>query len=222
MAFRYADSEVYSVQQGQSWVAGRHQFFCSDVTEKGPFHRAAAAAPNPIVYSDPPWTTGQAKQYRTLSDLPPPDYEWTAIFAGVIALAVDIAAPLFLVGDRYSEDVVRSMLPGDRPNYRRYWLEKFGNKNVRAVMHYSGWAAPTPGYGFRELHDQKFPRALLADLSAPMGATLVDPCAGLGAVARGAEQYGCASICNELSPNRLSAAMRKLEKQSGLKPERVA
>lgn len=217
MAFRYRDGGIYSVADGDVWKVGRHRFVCSDAVLTPNLASLVSLYRPDVLYADPPWSNGQAKQFRTLNDQGPLPYDWTEIFKAVLAL-VPPTTPRWIVGDRYSVETVRKMLDG--AHYYSWPLPAFSTPSVVARLHYSG---PTPwhdGNPFTGLKDQRLPEEIIRRCS-PEKAIVLDPCSGLGITSRCAERLGRASLNNEVSPHRVSAAIRKMEKLTGYKPEKV-
>lgn len=214
MAFKYRDSGVYEVAHGQIWRVGSHVFVCGDVTTMHFPNVVRGLGVPDLLYTDPPWSDGQAKQFRTLNDLPPPDYAWTEVFKAAIRIPVGAR---WVVGDRYRTGELAALLDDD--HYETWQLPGFSTPRVVGVLHYAG-PVPPPDRDFTGIKDQTLPLHILR--SYPKPGLVVDTCSGLGITSRCAERAGWRSVNNELSPHRVSAAIRKMEKLIGQTPERVA
>jgi hypothetical protein len=210
--FQYRDSGVYEVARGQVWRVGQHVFCCSDVVEDETLRSVVSAAD--LLYTDPPWSNPLQNQFRTLNELPPTGYDWTEIFKAALAIPTNAK---WVVGDRYRRDEVASMMG----TVQTWPLQGFTSPSVLAVLHYAGIDVTPPdgADALANLKDEKLPEAIMRLYPEP--GTILDTCAGLGITSRCAERVGWKSVSNELIPNRMSAALRRLEKLSGEKPERI-
>lgn len=218
MAFKYRDAGVYQVARGQVWAVGNHHFGCFDVVEDyaqvDAYVQQMAGGEVTLLYADPPWSDGQQNQFRTLNDLPPTPYPWPEIFKSVLAL-VPYHVPRWIVGDRYSQEAVAELAD----TRQRWALPAFSTPRVIGILHYAGYTPPPPGPSYEGVKDQKLPERIMERY--PQGVVL-DPCAGLGITSRCAERLGWQSVSSELSPHRVSVALRKMEKLTGETPVRVA
>jgi hypothetical protein len=215
---RYTDSGVYPVNQGQLWRVGNHWFTCGDLLDsENPWHELHPDYPPDLVYCDPPWTNGLARTFRTLSGLPQVGYDVHLIFEAIVKLAESV--PLWLVTDRKPSAHILGLL--DAAHHATWQLHGFTggrDSSVLAVLHYVH-DTPPPDADFTDLIDRELPGRILDQYDTP--GIIADPCSGLGITSRAAYSHGWASINNELSPTRMSAALRKLEKASGQHPERI-
>lgn len=196
-----AGGEDYPVQPGDVWYIGRHTFVCSDLIESSVFRDVLSRETVDLVYCDPPWNEALLSGFRTRAGLQKPKYGVELLYQAITRLVPD--APLYIEGSLGEESWMTQVLPG--PYTERFEVTYFGGKP--SLVLYSG-ASPEP-VNVSGLAGTQIPEAVMRGHGT---GTVVDPCGGLGLIARSAELTGWASVTNELSPWRMSAAMASVQK----------
>jgi hypothetical protein len=205
-----AEGQKYPVQPGERWRCGPHTFICGSVFDP---HQPVSAAG--VVYSDPPWNQGNLASFRTKAGLSRPDHTWLDVYARIVALAG--GRPCFIEGgEREAGQVQAVVAAGLEPGQvcRRWPVTYYGRHP--AVLHYGGPDVELDPSG---LDDDDTPLYVLGRF--PRG-TVADPCAGRGLTSRAAEQAGWVSVNVELHPARMSAALARMNRLAGYKPELAA
>jgi hypothetical protein len=204
------EGREHPVEPGDLWRLGRHLFLCSDLMASGAFDALVASeGPHTLLYTDPPWGQGLLNGFRTKAGLGRADHEWIDLYLAAAALAGGV--PTWMEsGRRESDRIWNEVLTGE--HVARYEITYY--RRSPAVLHYSG-SVPSP-CDPTGLDDEETPGLVMR--SYPTG-LVVDPMAGRGTTAQRAEELGWRSLNNELNPHRLSAALARVARMSGDRPE---
>ena len=208
MTWKYgAEGERFPVQPDEVWVAGRHTFICSDLMEQTLFD--AIAEPATLVYTDPPYTQAMITGYRTKAGMPKSWYRLGDLYRRLLDLAGD--RPCYLEGGVSAVNEVWPIVSEGGGAAR--WKITYDKKNV-SLLYYVGNEAPP--CQLTDMDNWDIPTFVMSRY--PTG-VVADCCAGRGLTAVSAEKAGWVSVNNELHPNRMSAALSRLENM-GLTVER--
>ena len=205
------EGAAYPVRRGEMWRAGSHLFICESAFEvESPPDEAF------LVYCDPPWNQALMTGFYTKAGLPKSSLTWLDLYRRIIVLAA--GGPCFIEGGEKWADEVAGVCRFAGEVYAR-WPITYYRKHP-GVLHYVG--PPLPG-GFDPsgLDDDDTPGAVLAAFAEDRTQLVVDPCAGRGVTSRAAAEAGWASVNIELHPARVSAALDRLAKKTGLEPRKV-
>lgn len=198
------EGAAYPVKPGQTWECGRHVFTC------GSLFRVPGLGASTVIYSDPPWNQGNLTAFRTKAGLDRGGHSWLEVYERISELAAH--RPQFLEGGRREAAAVQATLAAQlrQGEVVRTWPIRYYRRHP-AVLHYAG-PPLAPAMDPGGLDDDDVPGYLLSRL--PCG-IVGDPCAGRGVTSRAAEQSGWASVNVELHPNRVSAALARMNTLTG-------
>lgn len=215
------EGNAYPVKPGQVWKTGEHVFVCSDLLASKQLVSVIdqlEITPT-LIYTDPPWNQSNVSSFRTKAGLSRTEDSYLDLYKMIGLLAQRYRVPVFAEGGTRQVKAVQSVLPGA---HRATAPITYYRKHP-AVLHYAG-DEPISSYLQGRLNskdDDHTPGIVLGLTHQGHFGVVLDPCAGRGLTARTAEKTGWTSITNELSPWRMSVAMHRLHKASGLTPERV-
>ncbi len=227
------------VKPGELWTAGEHVFYCGDL-EAGGFDELrdmliSQPDTSKWVYSDPPWSAGNARYWRTCAGLPrrvDMNNFWNC-FCNAIK---DVRPRLVVVEqsvynpESFMEAAMRHGLPRLAGRWTVYYgapvttdgrIVSAGHPNLLLAfseLDLPVWFNPSMLRG-RAVTDYVFKNMLDAGL-INSGDIVVDPCVGKGMTARMAHRYGQICYGLELNPKRLSATLEWFLKK-GFDVERV-
>lgn len=207
---------------GDVWIAGAHTLACLDLETPmadafyGSLHEAFA-----LVYSDPPWDTGNAKSFRTKAGCGHDGVTIERLWKRILSLVVSKLAPsgdLYLeMGSRHRDDAVRWMAAVGRPITDQWNIVYYGKQPCWLLRSASAPRnEPTTPTG---LDDRLTPEwAVLA--STQPGDLVCDPCSGRGLTVCAAQRTGRRFVGTELHPRRMAVALDRLARL-GLEPRKV-
>lgn len=210
---RVADQKrLCPVEPGDIWRVGPHWFGCGDLADGTVLNRLMELAPPlTLVYSDPPWSEGDTKRYRTLSQrdgVPGTNPGWSPIFHAALTPAKENDLLMYVEMSRAScpraMEAARMMGaevhgPWD-VHYRPDWTE--------SLMFAADWRE-----GGGPISTIKDPVARTAPEQALAGhepGVVLDPCTGNGWTALAADRAGWVFVGHELTPRRLWTAMKRI------------
>jgi hypothetical protein len=197
--------ELYDVAAGDVWRCGDHRFRCGSMMDPDV---EAFAADATLVYADPPWNAGNLSSFYTKAGKSKPMFGWIDVYQRIFELAGE--RPCFVEGGVQQIAQVEAVV--DARYYQRWPIRYYRRHD--AVLHYVGPTPPPSGFDPSGLDDERTPLAVLV---CHAGGIVFDPCAGRGLTSRSAAQLGWwHSLNNELHPNRLSAALTALHRQTAL------
>lgn len=210
------EGTAFPVRVGEVWRCAGHTFVCSDLMESRLLDTMLNGPT--IVYTDPPWGQALLNGFRTKAGLGKADYRWEALYERISTLAPDV--PLWIEGSKAEHrdgQKIPSTLTGRKVH--EYYEVKYYGKNPSGL--YYGHSTPPPAHLKAALwgeDDDDTPGIVMAAYGRT--GLVVDPCAGRGQTSRQAQNVGWVSVNNELNPNRVSAALSRMQKMTGEEPER--
>jgi hypothetical protein len=208
----HADGSAWPVQFGDIWHAGPHVLVCGDL-EAGHGEKVAHLVDLvDLTYCDPPWSAAIATGFRTSAG-DPRKVDFKALLSNL----------LHLVGNVTNGDVWMEMGLPFSAKFEELAREAGAELTYQANITYYGerpcklyglaWdrdRLPIPPMGLDGLDDEDTPAHIIQTRTAP-GDVVFDPCLGLGATLRGAEEHGRRCLGMELNPKRLAAALSRVE-----------
>lgn len=216
------EGSTYPVRVGEVWKVGQHVFACSDLMADTLLDETLEGRSVTAVYCDPPWGQALLNGFRTKAGLDKADHRWEELYRSITRYGSERGAPVWLEGSkpdsRDGMKVLGTMTKAGQ--HTNAWFVKYYRKHPSG-LYYTG-KAPYP----RELRDlltgmdDDFTPLEVMRNTAESG-TVVDPCAGRGVTSRCAEEAGWVSVNNELNPHRVSAALVRMGKMTGMIAERV-
>ena len=205
------EGREFPVADGDLWVVDKHLFVCSDLMASGVFDQLVTQHVPSLVYTDPPWGKALLNGFRTKAGLEPADHDWTDLYVAAVAIAHGL--PCWLEsGRRETEQVWHNVLVGA---YRARYEITYYHRSP-AVLHYCGPVPPPCDPS--GLDDDVTPGFVMKHYDV---GCVADPMSGRGGTACNAARQGWRSVNNELNPHRLSAALSRVAKITGVKPEVV-
>jgi hypothetical protein len=190
------------VRTGDIWIVnGRHVFLCGDV-EQGALTALARATGTgcDVVYTDPPWSAGNYKYWRTHAQRQGPS-DWCAFLEALLS-GINTFNPydIWIEMGISSSDVLRCARDILQLPYDTHYTVFYGNP--RRPNHLVHFGAPVTSSA-DGLYSEAVTRWAFGHF--PHGAsTVLDPCVGRGMTARMAHRYGLTCYGIEINPRRLA------------------
>ena len=214
--------DKWPVRVGDIWTAGPNPLACLDLeTPMADAFYGNLREPLALVYSDPPWDTGNAKSFRTKAGLPHDGVTVTRLWHRIMSLVVSRLAPsgdLYLeIGTRHRDDAARWMADAGRPMSDQ-WPIVYYDKHPCWLLRSASiprMEQTTPA----GLDDELTPEWAVAASTQP-GDLVCDPCSGRGLTVCAAQRAGRRFVGTELHPRRMAIALDRLARL-GLEPRKV-
>ena len=208
MTWSYGEEgAAYPVRRGEVWRCGHHVFMCGTLLD-------LTSVNADVIYCDPPWNNAIVSTFRRNAEYGgEAGMTWQDIYRGIIRLAA--GRPLFIEGGQKQAAEVQAMMSEPGGFVTRQWPITYARATRPCVLHYMGPPVAV-AYGDPSGLDDadtpawvmgRFPRGLIADLTA-----------GRGITSRCAEACGWHSFNVELDPRRVSAAMVRMRRITGDEP----
>lgn len=219
--WRYGDAgDRWPVRPGEVWKVGPHLFGCGDLElGAGPLLVSAAsgycAMPAPrIAYTDPPWTAGLARGFRSKAGLPGAPVDMGALLDRIFEASREATGEVFIEGSALA---ALDELVTHRGNAAGFALVNsvaityYHRAKNRGLLHIFTRVGKDPGeWGrYREvvsLDDDETP-GLAMRLATDRGDVVADFCLGRGLTARWAHELGRRCVGLELAPRRLACVL---------------
>lgn len=216
--WRYGDAgDRWPVRPGEVWRAGPHTLACMDLEtdEARDYWRASPVAA--CMYVDPPWSTGNAKAFRTKagvsSESTTVERLWAVIMGAVASRVVgDVYAE---IGTRHRDDAVRWMRDAGRAPVQSWPIVYYRKHPCWLLRHGSALLSDDPS----GMDDADTPGWAIERSTQP-GDLVIDPCIGRGGTLVHAHRLGRVVRGSELHPRRLAVALDKLH-SLGMEVRRV-
>jgi hypothetical protein len=207
---RYGDAgDRWGVQPGDVWVAGPATLACVDVeSDDGArfWRRYSGAA---LIYSDPPWSTGSARCFRTKAGLDHDDVTFDRSWRRLASIFVETLSPrgrlLVEIGDQCREDAERILAEHSLPVRQRWPITYYRRHPCWLLLSGADVDAPSP----EGLDDEMTPKWAIENTTL-RGDLVCDPCCGRGLTAVAAARAGRSFVGSELHPRRLAVALDRL------------
>lgn len=199
------EGNAYPVRPGQTWTCGSHTYVCADWMAEPVIIPVTVG----LVYCDPPWNDSNigsfyTKARRTRPDVPFTDYIWRLI---------KLIGPRegFLETGKQNLELVVNSLTGQRLNVYDVWPITYYRTKPCYLLHFGPLPMPPgPVPDLTGVDDENTP-FLAIQARCPKGGIVLDLCAGRGLTSRAAQQAGRASYNVEMHPNRMSAALFRMQ-----------
>ncbi len=218
---------MLKISRGDIVSVGGHLFGCGDI-EAGDLDGFVEwlvdndCSPE-MVYTDPPWSDGNCKYWRTMAKAPPsieaaPHKELIRnIFNAIQAFGSDVV----FMEQSFHEDLSWVVMEAESAGYVRLgqWTVSYGSKGTPRPNELILFAIPKMsgierGFDPSGLHNNEMTE-LAFEHFAVRGETVFDPCVGLGTTARMAHKYDMRCVGFELDPNRLARTIALMAKLTG-------
>lgn len=176
------------------------------VTDPADLNRLIGTSPVDMVYSDPPWGPGNVRYWSTMNrmELPP----WPELLSALVAVARRCRGPVFYEqGLRFADKLVDAMRAGNHTLTAR-WTTAYGHPKRPAVLLLFN-SRPPPSLDLSGLGGVRLVTTALHPWARP-GATVLDPCAGLGTTCAAGRRLGLQVLGLEASPERAARARARL------------
>ncbi len=178
---------------------------------------AMVAEPVSIIYSDPPWSVGNAKWWRSRAKIQEPERPpYSALLDAWCRCVAAMSPEHVLVEqsaiDSYRQDFLDAVerCPGWPWPLLEQWTVRYGprladgTRRPNVLLHYgSETLAADPS----QKHGDAMTRLVLGSLNYPQGTWVCDPCMGKGMTSRLAHERGWNVLGLELSPRRLETTI---------------
>lgn len=177
-----------------------------------------------IVYSDPPWNPGNEKywrRYAKASETRGYDRLLDAWCRCVVACRPEhvlVEQSIIPAHKQMLLDAIARCTGWHLPLLEEWTVQYGSPKRPNALLHFGREKLSTDPSG---MHGIGMTRAVFRGLAIRPGATVADPCMGLGMTSRVAHEFGLSCIGTELNPARLErtiATLRKLGYAEGDAP----
>jgi hypothetical protein len=208
--------EHYPVQPGDWWRVGPHTFLCGDA-EAGDAERVAAAHPPGAIWTDPPWSAGQAGMYRTIAGAGR-EVEFRVLIGRLAKTWSKCPGPVWAVCGLPTVDQVRDVLVRRGAEITGYWLLRAPPQCCLIQAVFADGPDLVPAIPRDTTFEQT---AALCLATLPAGTVVSDYCCGLGAAPVAAAQAGLTFAGMELSPGRMARALQRTSEVTGDQPHRV-
>lgn len=222
---------MLQIQQKDIIRVGGHIFGCGNITS-GDLDLFASWIVHhetypEMVYTDPPWSDGNCKYWRTMAKVPvrtasPLHKELIRnIFKAVTAFESDV---IFMEQSSH-EDLSGVVEEAKRARYEKLgqWTVSYGSKNKPRPNELLLFALPEMegiegDFDPSGLHNNAMTKAVF-ERFAIGGKTVFDPCVGLGTTARMAYNHDMRCVGFELDPKRLARTIAMMAKLTGAPPK---
>lgn len=220
--WRYGDAgDRWQVETGDVWHVGPHVIACVDLeSDRARAFYASITEPVACMYTDPPWSTGNAKSFRTKAGV---ESEGTTV-ERLWSIIMSIAAR-HVTGDVYAEIGVKHRADAVQ------WMQAAGRRvtDQWSITYYRKYPCCLLCSAKRVLRMEDAPDdrddsatpGWAIERSTDPGEIVMDPCAGQGGTPVHAHRLGRRFIGSELHPRRMAVTIDKLVKL-GCTAERVA
>jgi hypothetical protein len=164
-----------------------------------------------IVYSDPPWGSGNLKYWRTMNkeNIEVDWEEFLLLFCSIVASNTKTGAEIFVeMGCRWVDQLAEQMSAvGIRETQRIECTYRGGAKRYPNILWHSGTDIDLD---YRD-GGVTMTREVLASVVLP-GGVVFDPCCGKGMTAKCAFRLGMGFVGIELNPKRAATALEIVER----------
>jgi len=212
--------DEYPVTDRDIWQCGKHVLACGDI-HVGAWHDLVERIDRPdIVYTDPPWSAGNEKAFRTKAGLDNSDADFEALIRSIVR-PVSNCPHLFLqAGDENVDDVAKWVHEEHAADGHARWPIKYYDENPCWLLYSGVFDEFNAGLGGRD--DTETPRLALQAVTRQSPAKLVaDPCTGNdGLTAKAAVETSCRFVGLELHPRRLANVVKWFD-ENGQTPQRT-
>lgn len=204
--------DKFQVALGNVWKAGPHTFLCGDL-ETNDKERFIEILNKPVslVYTDSPWSAGNAKYWRTHAGMSRQvDIEnlWGCL-CDVIQRSG--AKEVFIEqGVKHWRDFVSIAIKYKIPPLSKKWVVYYNNP-ARPNILIRFAETERQGFDPTGLKNEPMTDYVFQHIAQP-GGVVIDPCIGKGMTARMAHRYGMVCYGMELNPKRLAATLDWLSK----------
>jgi len=240
--------EDWPIEDGDVWTAGgdyevpvkdatdpqldlqraRHVFVCGDL-ETGIAHNLLLLVENvDMVYCDPPWNSGLARQFRQKADRDKGYIDFVAFLKRLVMTVRDVHGPVYIeMGEQHIDDLER-IVTGNGGDVVKVWDVTYYNTKPSKLLlaRFRRHVPSTPPRDFTGMDDEDTPlaciRAEVERARAGPEFRVFDPCMGTGLTGWSAHEAGVRSVGVELHPRRLAHLPRRLvEADDPVAPESV-
>lgn len=200
-----------------------HRARCGSLFDDALLDELLGGARADALYSDPPWGPALLTQFGQQAGHDQRG-QWPAFVARLAALTRDRVAPdgpiVIEMGDAWASEVAAAIEAALDlgPSRTLRFTGYYGSASALRPMTVMIWRASSAAgerlaqLPWGELRGVQMPRAILAALALPAGATVLDPCCGKGYTARACAARGLSFRGVELVPGRWAETDRWLAK----------
>lgn len=216
---------------GEVWQVGPHLLACGDLERGHADHLVKIAVgfgmqtPS-VFYCDPPWNVGIAKAFRRGSGQGDPTaVGFESLIHRVLAAAADVPGDVYVeMGKQHIADL-RGWLVDVGLNLVGEWEVTYYRTKpcfLLQATHVSRQPLAIGGDGSEAtgMDDDATPAWAIQRSSQP-GATVFDPCLGLGATSRAAHKTGRSCLGMELDPARMARSLDWLAHRTKATPRKL-
>lgn len=221
------------VRYGDCFRVGPHLFRCGDLLAPGEWEglvkewRRRDKSARCWVYSDPPWSSGNLRYWRTHAGYEAVSQDYTRFIERFVQ-CVGMLSPVAVYVEQSAFDYQTLTLAASRnpawPNLAGRWTVRYGARRKDGTFTPNAllrFASEPCGADPSEMRGEPMTRHVFAGEGAALkGLPVVDPCVGLGTTVRVAHSAGLACLGNELNPKRLARTIDWLARR-GLEVERL-
>lgn len=238
-AWKYGDAhDRWPVEDGERWQVGEHLVQQADL-EAGEWPLLAEAGPEVVVWTDPPWGSGNARTFRTKAAVDGADggraVDWTAFQHLNVCLWTDRlrAAEVWVeMGKREEAGLVAIAADYGLGLVSSTGITYYRKSPCRLLRFRPGYDGPVGVEQDWDGMDEWDLPGLCVERSVDQGfvsssASVVDPCTGQGLVpervaqTNGVRGWGLRFRGTELSRHRMAVTLDRLGKVVGEDPRRV-
>lgn len=208
--------EVYP---GDVFTAGSHRFLCGDLEKDDCWDMLDIPQKIYMVYSDPPWNPGNARMWRTVSQLDDDPVKGTRgrmvdwdHFVDRFWAHVNHANPTHIfveMGVKQTPEYIKMVGVPRFPDLQYEWNVFYASVRPNKLLYFSnvgGFTGNPEG-----MKNEPMTRHVFEHI-AKEGEVVFDPCIGLGMTARMAHCFGMICYGIELNPARLARTLGWLSK----------
>lgn len=203
----------YPVQRGDVWGVGPHRFMCADI-ENDSVAKMFESMPGhvQVIYSDPPWNTGNYNMFRTKAGIPYGNYSsFISRFVGMAAWLTP--TDIYLQMGVPSMPIFEGKLEEIGYHCCGLWEMSY-EAGVMQLYHGSL-------LGISDIDDPEEGAAVpwAISRSCSPGSIVFDPCVGGGTTAVVAARHGCIGYGCELIPAKLALCLHRMRQQTKRQPK---